>query len=165
MISVSLDNLRFFGKMFIALSLLLFAVMIYFAADSRRFIANSVETEGIIADYMVKKESDSEGKSVKNYYPLIEYIDNVGVSHRFMSETVMNFEVDVFIKGRESGFTNPVYPMPKVKVRYLRADPGSARAARSFSDLWGTAIAYAFLSVVFALVGSALLLVHKKNKK
>jgi hypothetical protein len=165
MISFPLKNFYFFGNFFLGVSVFLFAVMIYFAADSRRFVENSVETEGVIAGYTVKHESDSEGRSVKNYYPLIEYIDNVGVSHRFMSETVMNFEVDVFIKGRESGFTNPFYPMPKVKVRYLRSDPGSARAARSFADLWGAAIAYAFLSVVFALVGGALLLVHKKNNE
>ncbi|PKL16301.1 MAG: hypothetical protein CVV49_16930 [Spirochaetae bacterium HGW-Spirochaetae-5] len=165
MISLPLKNFYFFGNFFLGVSIFLFAVMIYFAADSLRFIQNSVEAEGVIADYTVKNESDSEGRSVKNYYPLIEYIDISGVTHRFMSETVMNFEVDVFIKGRESGFTNPVYPMPKVKVRYLIASPGEARAARSFADLWGIVIAYVILSVIFALVGGTLLWLHKKNKK
>jgi len=163
MINLPLKNFYFFGIFFLGVSVFLFAGMIYFAADSRHFVANSIEAEGIIADYTVKNESDSEGRSVKNHYPLIEYIDGSGVSHRFMSETVMNFEVDVFIKGRESGFTNPVYPMPKVKVRYLRTDPGSARAARSFADLWGASLAYAVLSVVFALIGSALLWFHKRD--
>lgn len=163
MISLPLKNIYFFGNFFLGVSVFLFAVMIYFAADSRSFIKNSLEAEGIIADYTIKNESDSEGRSVKNYYPLIEYIDISGAAHRFMSETVMNFEVDVFIKGRESGFKNPVYPMPKVKVRYLSASPGEARAARSFADLWGTVIAYAILSFVFALVGSTLLWIHKKK--
>lgn len=159
-----LKNFFFFGNMFLCVSVFLFSVMIYFAADSWNFISDSIETDGIIADYTVKNESDSEGRSTKNYYPLIEYADSNGVSHRFMSETVMNFEVDVFIKGKESGFTNPIYPIPKVKVRYLLADPGKARAARSFADLWGTAMAYAFLSVVFALVAAALLWFHKRDK-
>jgi len=159
-----LKNFFFFGILFLGVSLFLFSGMIYFAADSWNFISGSIETEGVIADYTVKNESDSEGRSVKNYYPLIEYSDGNNISHRFISETVMNFEVDVFIKGKDSGFTNPVYPLPKVKVRYLITDPGEARAARSFADLWGTAAAYAFLSFVFALISGALFWFHNKEK-
>jgi hypothetical protein len=163
MIFVLRNNLLF-GVFFAFVGLFLFCGMLYFAADTARFISDSVAASGRIVDYKEKDETDSNGKIVKNYYPVIEYSDRGGTLHRMTSDTVMNYEVFVFIKAGESGSRNPLFTVPEVKVMYRIDNPGSARSARGFTDLWGSALAYGIISAVFFIIGGVLLWFHFKRR-
>lgn len=155
--NIPIKNFLLMGRIFLLASAFLFAGMLYFVSDTLSFKDSSVETTGTIVGYTQKDEADSKGKTVTNYYPVIEYTDSRGNICRMNSDTVMNYEVFVFIKASESGFTNPVYKVPPVKIRYNKNNPSEARPSRSFFDLWGTAIAYGILALIFSIVGTALM--------
>jgi len=163
-ISIPFKNFLFSGILFLAISVSMFAGMIYFAADTAVFIASSTQTQGMIVDYLEKDETGSDGREVKNYYPVIEYHDSHGFLHRFSSDSVMNYEVFIFIKAKESGFKNTIYTVPEINLRYNADNPSEVRASRSFFDLWGSTFTAAFLSVVFGLVGGTLIWFHRKTK-
>lgn len=155
----------FSGLFFFAVALFMLTAMAYFAADTVRFISASVETDGIITGYLEKDESGSDGKLENNFYPVIRYPDASGAYHTFTSDTAMNYEVFIFLKAKESGFKNPLYTVPAIKIRYKTASPDIARAARSAADLWGNVLASGILAVIFTLIGSMFLWFYKKGKR
>lgn len=153
---IPMKNFLLAGRIFLLASAFLFAGMLYFVSDTMSFKSNSIETEGTIVGYTQKDASSSDGKNKIDYYPVIEYLDNRGNKQRINPDTVMNYEVFVFIKAGESGFTNPLFKVPQVKIRYSRTNPAEARPARSFFDLWGTSFAYGILTLVFSILGTTL---------
>ena len=153
---IPVKNFLLAGKIFLLASAFLFAGMLYFASGALSFKNNSVETIGTIVGYTQKDETGPGGKTEPDYYPVIEYTDARGNTRRMNSDTAMNYEVFVFIKAGESGFTNPLFKVPPVKIRYSKADPAEARPARSFFDMWGTSFAYGILALVFSIIGTAL---------
>lgn len=153
--NIPVKNLTVIGRIFLLASACLFAGMVYFLSNTLSFLDSSIATTGTIVDYTQKNESGADGKEQVNSYPVIEFTDNRGRTLRFSSDTAMNYEVWVFIKARESGFKNPVYTVPQVKIRYNKMNPDEVRAARSFFDTWGTTIAYGILALIFSLIGTA----------
>lgn len=154
--NIPIKNFLLAGRIFLLASAFLFAGMLYFISDTMSFKSNSIETEGTIVGYTQKDASGSDGKNKTDYFPVIEYTDNRGNTHRLNTDTAMNYEVFVFMKAGESGFTNPLFKVPQVKIRYSRTNPEEARPARSFFDLWGTSFAYGILMLVFSILGSTL---------
>lgn len=150
-------SMRFTGRLFTAVGICLFAAALYFAVNTIIFISSSVEAAGSIVDYIEEDEAETNGVEKKVFYPVIEFMDRAGQPRRFRSEVSMDYEVWVFIKARESGFTNSLYKVPDIKVRYNPESPSEARAARSFADFRHAEIALGILSVIFLLVGIALL--------
>ena len=163
--NIPAKNLILSGKIFFLTSTFLFAGMLYFGSDTMSFKNSSVETEGTIVGYAENGTKGEDKNTEPDYYPVIEYTDTAGRSYRINSDTVMNYEVFLFIKARESGFTNPLYKVPPVKIRYSRGNPGEARPVRSFFDLWGTTVAYAILALVFSITGTALMQIGDTEKK
>jgi len=155
--NLPIKNFLLTGKILLVASAFLFAGMLYFISGTLSFKNNSAETMGTIVGYTQKDETGSEGKTETNYYPVIEYTDAKGNTHRINSDTAMNSEVFVFIKAWKSGFTNPLFKVPPVKIRYSKADPAEARPARSFFDMWGTSFAYGILALLFSITGTALM--------
>ena len=149
--NIPFKNLLLAGRIFLIASAFLFAGMLYFVSGTLSFKDGSLETEGTIVGYNM---NDSGGGT--DYYPVIEYIDTKGNTYRINSNRVMNQEVLAFIKASESGSTNPNNKIPRIKMRFSRANPEEARIVRSFLDLWASAIAYGVLAIIFSIIGTAL---------
>ena len=159
-------SMRFTGRLFTAVGICLFAAALYFAVNTIIFISSSVEAAGSIVDYIEEDEAETNGVEKKVFYPVIEFMDREGQPHRFRSEVSMDYEVWVFIKARESGFTNSLYKVPEIKVRFNPENPSETRTARSFIDLWHAEFALGILSVIFLFVGLTLLhLAGRSNQK
>lgn len=151
------DNYFISGFIVLGISLCLFCIAIYYGVDVKQFASNSVETEGVIENYVESESTDSKGRSQTDYYPVIKYYDRDGVSHFFKCSTVMNYEVSIFKEAKDSGFKSTLFKTPKVKVRYLADNPGVARAARTFFDLWGDVVVITIIALAFCFAGGALL--------
>ena len=150
-------SMKFTGRLFTAVGVCLLAGMIFFTIKTWSFMSSSAETTGRIVDYIEADEADTDGVNKKVFYPVIEFTDTEGRSYRFRSEVSMDYEVWTFIKARESGFTNSFYKVPDIKLRYNPDMPEEARAARSFMDVRHAEIALGLLSIIFLIVGFALL--------
>ncbi|HOP29889.1 MAG TPA: DUF3592 domain-containing protein [Spirochaetota bacterium] len=158
-------SMKFTGRLFTLIGLCMLAGMIYFTVNTSIFMISSVETTGRITDYVEADETGTDGVEKKVFYPVIEFIDMDGKTQRFRSEVSMDYEVWVFIKARESGFTNLLYKVPDIKVFYNPESPSEARAARSFADVRHAEIALGISSVIFLIVGLALLRYAEKRNQ
>lgn len=150
--NIPIKNFLLTGRILLFASALLFAGMLYYLSNTLSFKDSSVEATGTIVGYT---EKDSAGKGT-DYYPVIEYSDTRGTLYRINSDSPMNDEVLAFIKAKESGLTNPPEMTPSVKIRYNKTNPAEARTSLTFADLWGPAIAYAILALIFSITGTAL---------
>lgn len=151
------NNYFISGFIVLGISICLFSVAIYYAVDAEKFMAGSVETLGVIEDYVENDSTDSRGRAQTDYYPLIKYCDSSGASHLFRCDTAMNYEVSIFKEAKDSGFKSTLFKAPKVKVRYLADNPGVARSARTFFDIWGHVVVITIISIAVCFVGCALL--------
>jgi len=145
------------GFIVLGISLCLFCIAIYYGVDAEQFVTHSVETEGVIQDYVESESTDSKGRSQTDCYPVIKYYDMNGTSHVFNCDTIMNYEVSIFKEAKQSDFKSTLFKAPKVKVRYLADNPGVARAARTFFDIWGIVVVITIISVAVCFVAGALL--------
>ena len=134
-----------------------FAAAVYYGVEAKRFLAGSVETEGVIEDYVESESTDSKGRALTDYYPVIRYSDKSGSSHFFRCDTTMNYEVSIFKEAKDSGFKSTLFKKPKVKIRYLADNPGVARASRTFFDIWGNVVVILIISIAVCFAGGALL--------
>jgi hypothetical protein len=76
-------NMKFTGRLLTATGIFMLAGMIFFTVKTWSFISSSVETNGIIVDYIEADEAGTDGIEKKVFYPVIEFMDREGNTHRF----------------------------------------------------------------------------------
>jgi len=158
------NNFFLFGVISFCISIFLLAIVVQRCVEVKKFIASSVETEGVIVDYVENETTDTKGRAVIDYYPIIKYTDLKGNSRSFKSSVTMNYETSIFKEAKDSGSTSTQFHAPRVKVLYCAVNPGDARPARTFFDIWGDMIIMTIIAVAVSFVGCALIWFHYESK-
>ncbi|QLE58184.1 DUF3592 domain-containing protein [Nostoc sp. TCL26-01] len=129
--------LLMFGSIFAGVGSIFAVVGIIVGVNTHSFVSSSVKTSGTVIDLEGRWSNDSEGRSYKLYYPVIEFTNTSGQPTVFQSN---------------AGSTSPgLSKGEQVEVLYNPQQPNSAMINSGF-ELW-------FLPGLFTAIGSVFVLI------
>lgn len=116
--------------------------------NTSQFIEKSIETQGIVVDFVGSDSSNSSDISMM-YKSLVEFTDTNGTQIEFLSSTSSN---------------TPSYNInEKVDVIYIPEYPNEAKI-KSFFSLWGGATILGTLGLVFFIIGGSIIAYNMTKK-
>lgn len=129
---MSMKKLSIAGICVLIIGLILFGFVPLAIKSTKEFIANTITVPGMVVDMDVKRTKDSDGHWHTSEMPIVEYVDENKVVHRFRS----NYTAATIDHGSS------------VTVRYLKGKNDSAEID-AFVNRWMSTI----VLIVFGFIG------------
>ena len=137
--------MKIFAWVFSIVGTLLLAIGLAAYINTRAFMSDAVETEGVVLSMVARRSDDGY-----TYAPEVEFRDGTGQTHVFVSS---------------SSSSPPRYRQgDAVQVLYKPADPNRARV-KDFISQWMLALIFSLMGLIFAGIGYSLLIARIRRQR